>query len=223
MLKCLNPCDGLEFMYQWALRNSHGPTETDIFRKLQHGGSMIDVLEDNNLLDRDMDGALLWRNVTMEHFYKDIQFQPLHRRDREGIIQCSVDEMHRLFTETFDFVSVPAGALQDFRQTHGEVHLVFYDSKGIMSLACLQSHMPSPSAVLMACAKMDHCEASLVAGHLHNGPSEVVQLVRSIRGGQNLLVQSVAGVLSVPSCDTSLAVINDEHQKAFADHCKKAT
>ena len=59
MLKCLNCC---------------GPTEADIFRKLHQGGSLIDVLEDNNLLPKDTEGCYLWKDLIVQHFYKDMQF-----------------------------------------------------------------------------------------------------------------------------------------------------
>ena len=98
LVKCFNPCDGPMFLYQWALRNSFGPTEEDIFKALHRGGTMLEVLEDNSLISRTQDDQLNWQAIIVQHFYQDMQYQPLHRRDREGILQHSVtDATHDLY------------------------------------------------------------------------------------------------------------------------------
>ena len=220
MLKCYNPCDGPEFLYQWALRNSYGPTEADIFCKLRQGGSLLDVLEDNSLLTRQPDGSFLWQSLIVQHFYKDMQFQPLHRQDKEGILQRSMEEMNKLVTAKSEFITcIGAGALDEFRRMHGDVHLILYNQLGSLSLACLREHTSCPHAVLMACSKLDSHEASLVAGHLQNCPTEILELLKSMRDNKDLLVHTASGPLTGHSCSTSLAVINNEHQQAFTDLC----
>ena len=222
MLKTLNPCDGPQFLYQWALRNSYGPTEADIFRSMCCGGTIMDVLEDNNLVQRDAGGSITWQNIMVQHFYKDVQFQPLHRRDREGILERSMEQLCKQCDNTCDVLTcVAAEALMQFQTTHGAIHVIFYNNMGRMSLACLMSNKRNPPAVIIACTQLNCHEASLVAGHLANTPSDVLQLLQSLRGSEDMLFNVVTGPPHGVSTSTSLAVINNEHQTSFVHHCEK--
>ena len=133
-------------------------------------------------------------------------------------LQRSVEYMQKQFDRTYVVLScIPPDVLLELLNSHGEVHV----SEGSMSLACISNKMHKLPAVMMACPKLKCYEACLVAGHLHTGPSEVLQLLQPMMCGKDLLFKSMTGPPSAPSCSTSLAVINNEHQTQFADHCKK--
>ena len=221
MLRHVNPCDGNIFLYQWALRHSVGPTEADIFRTLRKGGNLLDVLHENDLIDKDTNGSYDWKNLVADHFYTDMQYQPLHRKDREGILQKSVEALASMFENKESVIRcIAVEDLDEFRVKHGEVHIVLHSATGNLQLACLQSQHRVPTSVLLACTKLTPQQAGVVADQLSNGINAVFLAMTKVKDHSHILLHKSEQLLPYGTVSTSLAVISIEHQLAFEAHAR---
>ena len=205
------PCDGPIFLYQWALRHSYGPTELDIFRLLYQGKTMLDVLHDNHLLAKNQDSTWNWKRLFKQVYYSDLQFHPMHRKDREGIMQRSID-MFRSWCEPDENALVPIrpADLESFKQRFGCVHIVTPH----YSLLCLQTRHKYLHPVIIACTELSPSEARTVIGSFAFGSRDTLKTLHTLKPPDEILCNAMCQHADV-ECPTSLALVNNLHQAEF--------
>jgi len=218
-----NPCDGSAFLYQWLLRHYLGPTEADIFASVLGGGTLIDALRENGLLANSKLARPAWVSIVQQHYIEDMQYQPWHRGDKEGILAHSVNVLMQMFeSQEVEYRCIPGAAFDAYRRQHKNdpIHVVMCSASGKLMLGKVLPHHKAPPTGLIACPILEPAQASVVAQRVSEGVSEALAAVQAVHAAEDILVRQLVVPLPVIHCQTGLAVASNLHQAAFEHLCQ---
>jgi len=95
------------------------------------------VAAQNGLLANSKPDRPAWVSIVQQHYKEDMQYQPWHRGDKQGILAHSVTVlMQMLESQQVEFRCIPATAFDAFRRQHNNnpVHVVMCSASGKLML-----------------------------------------------------------------------------------------